>query len=143
MTTPSPTVGLELNRTGGDKKQKLFYFQMVKKLSKKWDVWKEQGCQGFEESSDEEDEDAKREPDEKFKARVASLTQTAIEWRLKRQSSRQFSRNGSAINLQQQHHQHQHQQQIKMNCSNNLLQPPMTMSPSGMFIVDKAKTTQV
>ena len=30
---------------------------MVKKLRKKCDVWKEQGCQGFEESSDEEDEE--------------------------------------------------------------------------------------
>ena len=62
---------------------------------------------GFEESSDEEDggreRGRRREPDEKLKATVASLTQSALEWKLRRQqssgSSKHASRNNSAANL--------------------------------------------
>ncbi len=104
---------------------------MVKKLRAKCGVWQEQGCQGFEESSDEEDEECKREPDEKFKARVASITQSAMEWKLKRQNSslsrHSCSRNGSAVNLQH---------SANVQTLNNL-------GPNGIFIVDKAKSTQV
>ena len=86
------------------------WIQAVKTLRGKCEVWKEDGCVGFEESSDEEDGHSKREPDEKLKATVASITQSAIEWKLRRQhssSSKNASRNNSAANLHPQSSQQQ------------------------------------